>query len=193
MRTLPVILLALTAGCAGTRMSSDVMDVARSTKPAGLFHVEFGPDGRFVEAGAEVVIESVPTNCTAAADVAFPGGRVTGAERVRTPEGSVWMVAKEIDGRAIQVLVGDDGVVRGGEEMIAEVAWPAPVVAAGRAAVPQAVLKRVERVWGLEAEQGEAYHLKFDAGGDSIRVGVTAEAQVVRVVRRIDGQIRVPR
>lgn len=193
MRALIALAVLLCAGCAGTRMSRDVLDVARSTKPAGMFHVEFDPEGRFVEAGAEVLTDSVPASCRAAADAAFPGGRITGAERVRTADGTMWMVAKEIDGRSIEVLVGDDSIVRGGEEMIAEVAWPAPVVAAAKAVVPHATLERVERVWGDEAFQGEAYHLKFAAEGDSIRVGVTAEAQVVRVVRRLDGQVRIPR
>lgn len=193
MRLFGVVLLALCAGCASTQVSPDLLALARSTKPSGLFHVEFGPDGRFVEAGAEVAIETVPQNCRAAVDAAFPGGRQTGAERVSTTDGEIWMVAKEIDGRPIEILVAADGTMRGGEELIAESSWPANVVAAAKSAVPGATLERVERVWGNEAQAGEVYHAKFNAGGDSIRVGLTAEAQVVRVVRRLNGQVRLPR
>ena len=50
MRALLIMAIALCAGCAGTRMPGELMDVARATKPAGLFHVEYDADGRFVEA-----------------------------------------------------------------------------------------------------------------------------------------------
>ncbi len=193
MRALSLLLVVLCAGCAGTRMSSDLMDLAQSTRPGGTFHIEFGADGRLVEAGAEVPLDTAPEACRAAADAAFPGGRQTGAERLRAGDGAMWMIAKQVDGRPIEILVTDDGTVRGGEEVLARSAWPAAVVAAAEAAVPGATLERVERVWGAEARGAEAYHVKFDAGGDSVRVSLTADAAVVRVVRRLRAQVRVPR
>jgi hypothetical protein len=193
MKVLSLVLVALCAGCASSRVSNDVLELARSTRPAGAFHIEFGDNGNMIEAGAERTLESVPAKFRDAAEAAFPGGRQVGAARALTTDGPIWLIAKEIDGRSLEILVGDDGVVRGGEEVLDESAWPAHVVAAAKAAVPGAKLERVERVWGAEAQGAEAYHVKFNASGDSLRVGLTNDGQVVRLVRRIGGQVRVPR
>lgn len=191
---IPVLLLAFPcAGCAGTRVSSDVLEVARATMPGGEFHIEFAADGRVVEAGGAIPLEEVPAACRAAVDAAFPGGRQTGAELLVVAKERVWLVAKQIEGRSFEILVEDDGTIFGGEESLAWGDWPPEIVDAARAAVPEAQLERVERVWGKEARGGEAYHVKFSERGESVRVGVSAEGQVVRVVRRMVGQVRVPR
>lgn len=193
MKNLFVLGVLVCAGCASTHLPAGVMEIARSTAPAGRFHIEFDADGRVLEAAGQVGLDSVPSACRTAVDAAFPGGRQTGAERVHTAGAGVWMVAKEIDGRPYEILVRDDGTVFGGEESLAATAWPAAVVDAAKAAVPGATLDRVERVWGTEARGAEAYHVKLVDRGESVRVGVSAEAKVVRVVRRIEGQVRIPR
>lgn len=193
MRFFALTALALCAGCAGPGMSDDALDIARSTMKGGEFHVEFDSDGELVEAGGAVPLESVPAACRAAVDKAHPGGRQTGAERMYLDGAGGWMVAKEIDGRALEILLRDDGEIFGGEEVLASTAWPAAVVEAAKAAVPGASLERVERVWGTEARGAEAYHMKFNDHGESVRVGVSAEAKVLRVVRRLASQVRVPR
>jgi hypothetical protein len=83
--------------------------------------------------------------------------------------------------------------VIGGEEALAEANWPQAVADGARAAVPDAKIEALEKVWGPEAHFGEAYHVKFVKNGDSLRVGVDEKGQVVRIVRRIPGQVRVPR
>ncbi len=160
MKGFTILALALCAGCAETRMSGEVLDIARTTTTAGAFHIEFDSDGRLVEAAGEVPLDAVPAACRAAADAAFPGGRQTGAERAYIDDATAWMVAKDMGGRPVEVIVRDDATVYGGEEVLAEAAWPAAVVEAAKAAVPGATLERVERVWGVEPRGGEAYHLK---------------------------------
>jgi sulfur carrier protein ThiS len=44
-----------------------------------------------------------------------------------------------------------------------------------------------------EVMGGEYYHVKVMKNGDSLRVGVSEDGKVVRVVRRVPGQVRVPR
>lgn len=193
MRTSPLLAMLFCAGCAANGIPREVLAIARSTKPGGDFHIEVDSKGRVVEAGAAVALDSVPAACRAGADAAHPGGRQTGAERVWA-DGSVrWLVAKEIDGRALELLLRDDGTVFGGEEVLAQSAWPDAVVQAAKAAVPGATLERVEHVWGLEARGAETYHLKFRDRGESVRVGLSSDAKVLRVVRRLPGQVRVPR
>lgn len=193
MRFLSLTALAFCAGCSATGISEDVLAIARSTMPAGEFHIEYDADGNVVEAGGAVPLDSVPAACRAAADAARPGGRQTGAERVFVDGSTSWMVAKDVDGRAIELLVRDDGTVFGGEEVLAKSAWPAAIVEAAKGAVPGASLDRVERVWGTEARGAEAYHLKLTDRGESVRVGVSQDGKVLRVVRRLGGQVRVPR
>lgn len=193
MRSLSLTALVLCAGCSATGISEDIVAIARSTMPAGEFHIEYDADGNVLAAAGSVALASVPAACRAAADAFRPGGRQTGAERAYVDGAQCWMVAKEIDGRAVELLVHDDGTVFGGEEVLAQSAWPSAVVEAAKAAVPGATLERVERVWGTEARGAEAYHLKLRDRGESVRVGVSSDAKVQRVVRRLAGQVRVPR
>ncbi len=193
MRTRCITLALLCAACAGPRISEDVLDVARATMPGGQFHIEFGPDGRVLEAGGEVPLEALPDKVRASLDAAHPGGHTTGAARLVVDGEPLWLVAKRIDGRDFEFLVRGDGKIQGGEESLARTFWPAAVLSAAHDAVPGAKLERVERVWGVEARDGESYHVKFVDRGESVRVGVTAEGQVVRVVRRMAGQVRVER
>lgn len=193
MRSSCITLVLLCAACAGPRISEDVLDVARATVPGGEFHIEFGPDGRVIEAGGEVPLDALPAKVRASLDASYPGGHTLSAARVVVDGQRLWSVAKRIDGRDFEFLVRADGKVLGGEESLARTFWPAAVLAAAHDAVPGAKLERVERVWGVEARDGEHYHVKFVDRGESVRVGVTAEGQVVRVVRRMAGQVRVPR
>lgn len=193
MRFFALAAMFLGASCAGSGVSEEVLEIARATRPSGAFHIEFDSDGSVLAAGGAVALESVPAACRSAVDAAHPGGRQTGAERVYEDGSTSWMVAKEVDGRALEILVTDDGEVFGGEEVLAPSTWPPDVVSAAKAAVPGSTLERVERVWGTEARGDEAYHLKFNDHGESVRVGVSADAKVLRVVRRLAGQVRVPR
>jgi hypothetical protein len=193
MRFMYFTAVFLCAGCATSGMPREVVDIARSTTVAGAFHVEYDADGRVVEAAGAVPLEAVPAKCRASADADRPGGRQTGAERVYVDGAMGWMVAMEIDGRALEILLRDDGTALGGEEVLPQSAWPAAVVQAAKAAVPGASLERVERVWGAEIRGAEAYHLKFLDRGESVRVGVSEDAKVLRVVRRLAAQVRVPR
>lgn len=193
MRVFPWTILALLVGCAGNGISEEVLEVVRATRLGGEFHLEFDADGDLIEAGSTVELESVPQACRAAVDAAHPGGRQAGAERVFLDGHEGWMVAKEIDGRGLEILVRDDGKILGGEETLSPTAWPEAVVAAAKAALPGAALERVERVWGTEARGKEAYHVKFRDHGESLRVGLASDGKVLRVVRRLQGQVRVPR
>ncbi len=193
MRSIVFVGLAVLAGCVSGPLSPEVLDLAQGTKPAGAFHIEFGPDGMLQSAGGEVDLATVPEAVRAGADQAFPGGRQVGAEKVIAGGQHLWLVAKEIDGQGFELLVRPDGTVVGGEEVLAEARWPKAAVAAAQAAVPGATLERVERVWGPEAIGGEAFHVKFRKDGDSLRVGVDEAGKVVRVVRRVPGQFRVER
>lgn len=193
MRRNALALVLLLAACAGPRIPSEVLEALRATTPGGESHIEFASDGRVVEAGGAVALDAVPADCRAAVDAKFPGGRQTHAERVVIGKTRLWLIAKQVEGRSLEVLVAEGGNVVGGEESLARQDWPAAVVDAARSAVPGASLERVERVWGLEARGGEDYHVKLVDRGESVRVGVSDDGRVVRVVRRLSGQVRVPR
>jgi hypothetical protein len=187
--------IALLAGaCASGGIPPHVLSLARETKPGGSFFIEFGPDGSVLGADAEVAIEKIPPRLVDLANARYPGGEVVGAEKEYGAGKLVWEVVKKIDGRMWEILVTEDGQIIGGEEALDDDTWPAGVVDAARGAVGgEGKIVAVEKVWGPEAWGGEAYHVKIDKDGDSLRVGVSEAAQVIRVVRRIPGQVRVPR
>lgn len=196
MRTVPMILLApfaLLTACATPGIPAHVVDLARDTRPGGSFFIEFGADGSVLGADAEVEVARVPPALVAAANAQYPGGEVIGAEKEYAHGGVVWEVVKRIDGRTWELLLDEKGAIIGGEEALAQSAWPAAVVDSAVAAAGGGKVDAVERVWGPEAWGGEAYHVKIMKNGDSLRVGVDAKGAVVRVVRRIPGQVRVPR
>lgn len=190
--TVSIVSLALCSACA-TGIPSRVVDLARDTKPGGSFFIEFDAEGKVLGADAEVDVAQLPPALVAAANAAYPGGEVIGAEKEFSGGETVWEVVKRIDGRTWEILVDEEGAIIGGEEALARAAWPAKVVAAAEAATGGGTLVAVERVWGPEAWGGEAYHVKIELDGDSLRVGVSEAGAVVRVVRRIPGQVRVPR
>lgn len=195
MTCLAVVAAALAAaGCSSLcHVPSDVMMVARQTKPGGQFFIEFDESGKVLGADAEIDVNAVPPNIRELADKAYPGGEQVAAEREYGDGKVMWEVVKKIDGRLFEILLTDDGTVVGGEEALAEKDWPAAVVEGARKAVPDADIEALERVWGPEAHFGEDYHVKFMKNGDSLRVGVSEKGDVVRIVRRIPGQVRVPR
>ena len=193
LRTLvPLTALTLLGACA-TGLPRDVVDLARETKPGGSFFVEFDADGTVLGADAEVAVERLPPALVAAANAEFPGGEVIGAEKEWFDGRRVWEVVKRIDGRTWEIPVGDAGQILGGEETLAESAWPAGIRETALSAAGGGTVNAVERVWGPEAHAGESYHVKIERDGDSLRVGVAEDGRVVRVVRRISGQVRVPR
>ena len=185
---------AASTGCSSPcHIPSDVIAVARQTKPGGQFFIEFDEGGSVVGADADIDVGAVPANIREIADREFPGGEQVAAEREYGDGEVMWEVVKKIDGRLFEILITDDGKVVGGEEALAEKDWPAAVADGARAAVPGANIEALEKVWGPEAHFGEAYHVKFMKDGDSLRVGVDEGGKVVRVVRRIPGQVRIPR
>ncbi len=188
-----VVLAAACGACASRGVPREVADLARNTKPGGNFFLELDANGAVVAADSQVEIEVVPANCRAAADVAHPGGRVIGAEHEYAAGKLHWEVVKEIDGREFEILITNEGVVVGGEEVLPTSMWPAAAVEAAKAMVSGGTVERAERVWGPEAAAGEAFHIKMTKDGDSYRVGVSEGGVVVRVVRRVAGQTRVPR
>jgi hypothetical protein len=188
-----LVLAAACGGCVGGGIPRDVVNLARATKPGGNFYVEFDESGSVISADSEIAIEMVPFNCRAAADAAHPGGRVIGAEHEYAGGKLVWEVIKEIDGREFEILVSNEGAVIGGEEVLPTTLWPNAAVEAAKAAVPGGTVERVERVWGPESTGGEAFHIKMMKDGDSLRVGCGENGRVVRIVRRVNGQVRVPK
>jgi len=178
---------------AGGGIPPQVVALAAETKPGGSFFIEFGPDGRLLGADAEVAIETVPPALVAAANAKHPGGEIVGGEKEWAGGRIVWEVVKVIDGQTWEILVSSDGQVIGGEQALASSAWPANVVEAATKATDGGSVDAVEHVWGPEAWGGEYYHVKVMKDGDSLRVGVDQSGKVVRVVRRVPGQVRVPR
>jgi hypothetical protein len=186
-----VLPFALLAGCAVSRIPSHVLSLAQETKPGGSFFIEFAPDGSVLGADAEVEVGRVPSRLVDIANAQYPGGEVVGAEKEYGDGKIVWEVVKRIDGRMWEILVTEDGRIIGGEEALGQ-PWAADLVGAATQAAGGGTVEAVEKVWGPEAWGGEAYHVKVAKDGDSLRVGIDASGRVVRVVRRIPGQVRVP-
>jgi len=187
----PVVLLA--TACASGRIPAHVLSLAQETKPGGSFFIEFGADGSVIGADAEIAVDRLPPRMIEIANAKYPGGEVIGAEKEYGDGKIVWEVVKQIDGRMWEILVTEDGEIIGGEEALAQSNWPANVVSAATGAAGGGTVDAVEKVWGPEAWGAEAYHVKISKDGDSLRVGVSEAGQVVRVVRRVPGQVRVPR
>ena len=172
---------------------AEVVALAAQTKPGGSFFIEFAADGTLLGADAEVTADTVPPALVAAANAKHPGGEVIGGEKEWAQGRIVWEVVKVIDGQTWEILVTTEGKVIGGGLALAPDAWPANVVEAAVAATDGGSVDAVEHVWGPEAWGGEYYHVKVTKDGDSLRVGVNQSGKVVRVVRRVPGQVRVPR
>ena len=185
------VVCALTA-CATNRISPMVLGLAQDTKPGGSFFIEFAADGSVLGADAEIEASAIPPHLVAAANAKYPGGTVVGGEKEYGDGRLVWEVVKVIDGQAWEILLTPTGEIIGGEQALPRAAWPANVVQTALAATDGGDVTAVEKVWGPEAWGGEAYHVKVTKHGDSLRVGVNADGALVRVVRRVPGQVRVP-
>jgi len=190
-----VIILASFVGCAGIggkSVSKGIASLAQDTKMGGELAFEIDENGKIIGMDAEVDPSMVPQVCREAADRHYPGGRVTGAEKEWNGGKIYWEVVKDINGQRVEILMNKDGSLAGHEMALRTNEVPADVVAAARAAVPNGRLVVVERVTGPEAKKGEEYHVKMDVSGEQLRVGVGG-GKVIRVVRKIKADFRVPR
>ncbi len=194
MRILAVALVVLAAGCAsGGSGVAGAAARAQDTRLGGEFVVEMDASGGVVATCAEIPVASVPFACIQGADKARPGGIAVSASRLTTGGKTYIMVVKQSGDHRVEIMMNADGSVAGMENPLAPAEWPANVVAAASKAVPGGQVVAVEKVSGPEAAAGEEFHVKVLVDGERLRVGLTKDAKVVRVVRKIRAEVRVPR
>ncbi|MCK6480635.1 MAG: hypothetical protein HUU06_10760 [Planctomycetaceae bacterium] len=191
---LAACLVLAAAGCASSGMSTAAaVDRSRETRPGGEFVVELSADGKVLGTASEIPLASVPAACIEGADRAAPGGVATSASKLVVGGKSYFMVVKAFRDRRVELMMNPDGTVAGKEDPLSPSEWPENVVAAARKAVPGGEIVAVEKVSGPEAMAGEAFHAKVRLDGELLRVSVSAKGDVVKVVRKMRAEVRVPR
>ena len=104
----PLIALAVLAACQTPgpgHVSNDIVELYDLALPAGMLEFEYDRDGNLLEAEADIDPRDLPRVVLAAAENAYPGIRVTGAEReVQEGEG-VWEVKFVHEGRAMELVI----------------------------------------------------------------------------------------
>lgn len=188
----PIAALCFTA-CASNRVPSDVNALAHETMTDGEFIVELAPDGGLVSIEAWIPLDDVPRVCRETAEREVPGGREVYAEKEIVDGVLYYEVVKEMNGIHYELLMHPDGRLAGREDPLPMSEWPAAIVNAAKAAVPPGQVVACERVSGPEAIAGEDYHVKIDVGGEVQRVSVTNDGRIIKVIRKMKAEVRVPR
>jgi hypothetical protein len=182
------------AGCASQKIPADVVSVAREVRDGGVFVLEMADDGTVYAAEAEIPLDSVPLVCRDAAKRLEPNGEFVGAERELAGGRWYYEVIVRTAGRRIELLMNPDGSLAGREDALTTDEIPAGIADAGIRAAGGGELIVVERVTGPEAQTGESFHVKVrGAAGEVRRVSVREDGSVVRVMRKMLAEVRVPR
>lgn len=188
---LPLGLAAvLISACASTdRVPGRLLTLLDDVRAGGAVEIELDRDGTYRDLEAEIAVERVPAPVVSALVAAFPGARITGAEREWQDGAWTFELAFRVGGRAIQAVIGEDGRLLETEEPIPLVEAPASVVAASMVLLPASTLASVDRV---EGPDGVRYHLKRVRDGARYKVVLRADGTVLRAVREIPAEIEIP-
>lgn len=193
-RHLPSLLLLSSALVAcqssgGWKVPTAVVELYDVAAEDGMLELELERDGTLVEAEADVPLDRVPENVVAAAQAAYPGVRLTGAEREVQDGSRVWEVKFSHEGRAMELVIDDDGEVLETERELRADEAPEAVLAAAEAAIPNSAFRSVEEI---RAGDGLAYHVKRLRGGASYKVVLDVDGTVLRKVREARAEIEIP-
>lgn len=175
------------------RLPELIVSFANDTKPGGALEMELDADGRLWGLEAEIPLDQVPPACLAQAEKVVPGGTSVGAEKEWADGSTYYEVVREKDGVRFEILMKADGTVVGGEEALKPGAAPEAVLKAADAAVPGGTLVVAEKVSGVEARGSDEFHIKKMVDGEVQRISVTPDGKVVRVLRKMKAEVRVPR
>jgi len=173
--------------------SKEAVELLRETAMGGECVIEMDGDGGIVALEAGVPLSAVPQVCRDAADKHVPGGKATGAEKEWAGGKHYWEVIKEVDGVRYEILMNPDGSLAGKESALKADAAPAAVVESAKKAVGGGELVVCEEVSGPEAAYGEDYHVKLRVEGEVLRVSVKKDGTVVRTLRKMKAEVRVPK
>jgi hypothetical protein len=174
------------------RLPAVILEFANATVPGGSFELEVDADGTVYGIEAEIPLDQVPQACRDHAEKLVPGGTSVGAEREWAAGEVYHEVLREKDGVRHEILMKDDGTVVGTEESLPQGA-PAAVLKAVEAAFPGSRLVVAEKVTGVEARGADEFHVKVEIDGEVQRVSVSPEGKVLRVLRKMKAEVRVPR
>jgi len=100
---------------------------------------------------------------------------------------------ERIDGTRYEILMNADGSLAGKETALRADAAPAAIVEAAKKAVGGGELVVCEEVSGPEAAYGESHHVKLRVQGEVLRVSVKSDGTVVRTMRKMKAEVRVPK
>jgi hypothetical protein len=181
------------AQAARSGTSKESVDLLRDTEMGGDCVIEMDGDGGIVALEASVPLSALPQVCRDAADKHVSGGKATGAEKEWAGGKMYWEVIKDVDGVRYEILMNPDGSLAGKETALAASAAPAAVVEAAKKAVGGGELVVCEEVTGPEAAYGEDYHVKLRMQGEVLRVSVKKDGTVVRTMRKMKAEIRIPK
>jgi hypothetical protein len=187
---LPLLFVGCTTS--GWNVSSDILLLAQETRVGGLCVIESDAEGRVVNADVQIDTARLPAAVKAAADRELPGP-IRDAEREIALDQKYWEVIKQVEGRDIALVFTDDGKLVGKEEELPQASWPKRIVDAANKAVPEGRITMVEFVYGPEAMGGREYHVKKDVGGELVRISVSEDGSIGRVLRKIRAEFKAPR
>lgn len=181
--------LAACSNTDGWKAPAVLVELYDMGDPAGLIEMELDRDGTLREIETDVPLTALPRPVLEAAAKAFPGARVTGAEREVQGDVRGWEVKFELDGLGGEVVTDDAGNVRETERELREADVPSAVLTASALAIPDSMLVSTELI-----QQGSerSYHVKRQRSGASYKIVLTPEGEVVRKVREARAEIEIP-
>lgn len=174
-------------------VSPDVVSLAKETMPGGEFVMEIADDGKVLGMEAKVPLSSVPAACREAAQRLAPNGRAVAAVKEIVDGKVLYEIQMDAGGFMHEILLDPAGNLAGREDVLKPGDYPANIVSAAQAAVP-GTLVSVERIEGPESRLGSDYHVKIRIPeGEVLKVCVSGDGKVGRVLRKIDAEIQAER
>jgi hypothetical protein len=199
MWAVPLAALATAAGStvrpatAPLTIPQEIVALSQETRSGGEFMLEVDATGKVIAYSADIDPNAVPQVCRDAIEKAYPGGKVTGAEKEVIDGKTYFEIEKDMDGLRLEVLATPDGKVAGFERVLPAKEHPAAVLAAANKLVPEGEVEAVERIEGPESLGSPEHHVKKKvAGGEVIRIRVTDKG-AVEILRKLKSELKVPR
>jgi len=185
--------LAFAAACQSTgdgwQAPSALVTLYDQATPDGLIELEFDRDGSLIELEADVAIDDLPEVVVAAAMQRYPSAVLTGAEREVKGSTWTWEVKFKNEGRAMELVVDDEGNVLEIERELTVDEAPDGLIAASERAVPGSAFVSIE---SIEAGDQRSFHVKRKKDGASYKIVLDEGGAVLRKVREARAEIEIP-
>ncbi len=188
-----VVVGLLAVGCQTPGIGSvppALVSLYDDASPVGTIEIEVDRDGSIREMEADIEVADLPEKIIAAAKEYAPGIRITGAEREVSRHGDAWEVKFRHDGRAHELVIGDNGKIREIEKELNRSEAPSAVLEGADKAVSGGSFLSVELIT-IDGE-GDQYHVKKSRQGATYKIVLDEEGNVLRKVREAKAEIEIP-